>query len=314
MMSRKLYPIPFFMLLLLMLVTVASAQESSVVSYDLGEATILQTQFEASSRFYEMSVSLKGVLAVPSGDGPFPVALFLHGAYTFCTAEGEFDADAYPCPPENDLKQYEGFTELAQALANRGYIAIVPDLSAEFNNGYSEPIFGNRAIQIIKAHLDALAAGAAFGLDVTGKADFTRLVVAGHSRGGALSIRFLGNASSTGYAVSALAMLTPAFFQIEENIPQTLSVALVMAECDGDVGTDQPLMYLEQQLPPLRNALTVLYTLPKGTHNAFSTQLGNDPRDVCEGETILEAKRQRAFTADFLPDFFDLALSLSNTP
>lgn len=303
----------FALLLMIMVNQSARAQtQASVISYNIGETTIIQSQFAPDSRFYDMPVRLQGVLAVPSGNGPFPVALILHGAYPFCTAFGEFDVDAYPCPPESDLRQYEGFTYLAQALAERGYIAIVPDLSAEFNNGFAEPIFGNRTLQIAAAHLDALAIGTDFGIDVAGKSDFTRLVIAGHSRGGPLAIRFITDASMAEYPVAALAMLTPAYFELE-TIPPTLPVALVTSECDGDVGTEEPLRYLEIQLPPLRPALTTLYTFAGGTHNAFSTQLSADLGSPCAGRDTLAPAAQRAFAAIFLTDFFDMALR-SSTP
>jgi dienelactone hydrolase len=300
---------------MLMGVPFASAQVASVVSYNLGETRVIQNQFTAGSRFYNMPVIMQGVLAVPSGEGPFPVALILHGAYTFCSAVGEFDADAYPCLPESDLRQYEGFTTLAQALADGGYIAMVPDLSAEFTNGFAEPIFGNRALQIIEAHLNALSAGSGFGVDVSGKVDITQLVIVGHSRGGPLAIRFTTDESTAAHRVSALALLTPAFLAPEPVIPTFMPVALVIAECDGDVGTDQPQRYLADQLPALRPGLTVISFLPGGTHNAFSTQLPADPRDACPEHEKMEPELQREIAARFLPRFFDLALNIGvDTP
>lgn len=288
--------------------TFVSAQEKLTVSYNLGETTVTQTQFAPDSRFYHMPVTLQGVLALPEGAGPFPVVLFMHGAYAFCTAFGEEEVDPYPCPPENDLHQYEGFTYLAQALAERGYIAVVPDLASEFNNGFGEPIFGNRAIQIVNAHLNALANGGGFGVDVAGKADLTQLFVVGHSRGGPLAVRYTTDQSAAN-KVSALALLTPAFLAPEAVIPQTLPVALVIAQCDGDVGTEQPLTYLNEQLPPLRPALTTIYTLPAGTHNAFSTQLEQDRSASCSDVELLAPETQRDFATKFLPDFFDMALA-----
>ena len=307
----------FFSLLLVIFAFIspvpARGQAPSVLSYDLGEAGIVQQQFAPDSRFYTMQVALRGILAVPEGEGPFPVALFIHGSYAFCTAE-VLDVDLYPCPPEHQIRQYEGFGELAAALAARGYLTVVPDLSAEFNNGFGEPILGQRSSQIIEAHLNALSTGAGFGIDLAGRVDLSRLVIATHSRGGPLAINYLASNNALAQSASALAMLTPAYISSEPNIPATLPTAVVIAECDGDVRTEQPLLYLQEQLPPLRPALTLSYTIVGGTHNAFSTLLADDPTQPCEASRQLDAQAQRDFTAQLLPDFFDIALALRLSP
>jgi hypothetical protein len=292
------------------------AQDSATVVYDLGEISITQAaRFEPGTRFYDMPVQVRGVLALPAGEGPFPVAVFLHGSYTFCDAPLVNKADVYPCPEEYDLRQFEGFTYLAEALAARGYLALVPDLAAEHTIGWAEPVFGERGVQILNAHLDALAAGDGFGLDVAGKADLSRLVMVSHSRGGPLSIIYAANLApapvSAIYPVAALALLTPSGPEVGAVIPETMPTALVIATCDGDVQTQGPLAYAEEQLPPLRPALTVLFTLAYGTHNAFSTQLGPDffVPDECRGIELLDPQRQRDFTARFVPDFLDMALN-----
>ena len=300
-------------LLLLTLPAVASAQPQ-VTSYDIGEATIVQSDFEADSPVHEMPVKLQGVLAVPDGEGPFPVALLIHGVYEFCTTIDPRDeeVDVYPCPPEGDLRQYEGFSYLAEALASRGYVAIVPDLSAEFNSGYGFPKPGERVNQIIEAHLDAVAAGDDFDVDVAGKADLSRLVIVTHSRGGPMALGYLSDDATTRSA-SALAMLTPAYAP-KPKIPATMPTALVISQCDGDVGRKTPLLYRTKQLKPLRKTLTAYYTIPGGTHNAFSTQLGSDPSSPCKDEDLLAPEAQQDFAANFVPDFFDMALASGRLP
>lgn len=89
--------------------------------------------------------------------------------------------------------------------------------------------------------------------------------------------------------------------------PAELPNALVIAECDGDVGTEQPLRFVAQ-LPPLRPAITTITTLPGGTHEAFSTRLEVRPSPDCDPRRVLSADRQQAWLAAFLPAFLDLAL------
>jgi hypothetical protein len=107
----------------------------------------------------------------------------------------------------------------------------------------------------------------------------------------------------------ALALLTPAYYAPEAVVPETMPVALVIAECDGNVGTKQPLI-VTKQLPPLRPAPTLVYTLPRGTHNAFSTKLDIEKGLACRGKDFLAPGKQRAIASALLPDFFDLALAL----
>lgn len=284
-----------------------AAQEPNVIAYELGEMTIVQERFAEDSRFRNMQVLLQGVLAMPEGEGPFPVALILHGSYTFCTAPLANDVDPYPCPPEDDLRQYMGFSYLAAALAARGYIAIVPDYAAEFNNGFAEPLIGERFVQIVNAHLEALAAGEGFGAELVDRVDLSRLVITSHSRGGGYGVLY-ATSPEAAYTVDALAMIMPASVVVDSVIPETLPVALVIGTCDGDVGTELPLQFA-QQLPPLRPALATIFTLAKGTHNASSTQLGPDPREVCEASDILDPQAQRDLLAQLVPDFFDMALA-----
>jgi dienelactone hydrolase len=289
-------------------VAAADALPIEVTSYDLGRTMVVQRDQSRESRFREMPVALQGVIAVPAGDGPYPVAVLVHGSYPFCDAAGgDQEVDVYPCPPEADRRQYEGFGYLLKALAERGYVAIAPDLSAEYNNGYAEPVFAERSLQIIDAHLDALVDGEGLPGEVAGKADLGRVALIGHSRGGSVAVRYAAHGAAAGRSVVALVLLTPAFLAPETPIPGDLPVALVIAECDGDVGTEQPLLFLDQ-LPPLRPALTVIETLPGGTHEAFSTRLDVQPSPGCGAQTVLPAERQQAWAAGFLPDFLDLAL------
>ena len=290
--------------------TVVSAG-STAREYDVGEATITQQAEPADSRFREMPVQLLGTIAVPEGEGPFPVAVFVHGSYPFCDVFSEYDV--YPCPPENDRRQFEGFGYLAEALADQGYVALVPDLSAEYNTGFAVPTFGERAIQIIDAHLDALVSGTGFDETVAAKADLDRLSLVGHSRGGPVALRYITDETAA-RDVAALALLTPAFRAKEAKIPADMPTALVIAGCDGDVGTRDPLQYRREQLKNLRPTLTTTYTLAKGTHNAFSTKLDpiHDPQ--CKKEELLPANEQQDFTAAFVPDFLDAALTYGRLP
>ena len=88
--------------------------------------------------FHEMPVALRGVVAIPAGRGPFPVAVVVHGSYPFCTAEGEIDT--YPCPAENDLRQAELRLEQLQEPADETEIAAAEVAVENAEAAYAESL------------------------------------------------------------------------------------------------------------------------------------------------------------------------------
>jgi hypothetical protein len=297
------------LVILLILAAPAAAQDTPVAQpYDLGETTIVQERFDVGDRFRDMPVPVRGMIAVPEGEGPFPVAVLVHGAYSFCTAElTATGADPFPCPPEHDLQQYRGFAYLAEALAARGYLTIVPDVAYEYNNGFAEPVYGERTKQMIAAHLTALAAGEGYPVEVAGKADLSQLALMGHSNGGPMAMIFNDYWAEQGNnPASAIALMMPAAWW--NPLPETTPLAFVTALCDGDLGTRDSEFWFEQ-LEWLRPGLLTLQTLPGFTHNAISPQLRPDPFQQCAPEEIVDLQEQRDWIAAFLPNFFDLALA-----
>ncbi len=164
----------------------------SAVKYNLGETTIVQSRFPEDSRFHDMPVRLNGVLAAPSGgDGPYPVVVIFHGTHPGCP-EQEGGVDRWPCDPEVEQPNYQGFAYLVEALAAEGYVAIAPNFNAENTFGFGEGTPGERLSQLVKLHLGAMAEAADggsndFGVDLDGRADVSRMVFFGHSRGGEAS-------------------------------------------------------------------------------------------------------------------------------
>lgn len=285
----------------------ARAQAPVAEPFDLGETTIIQERFPEESRFRNMPVPLRGLIAVPEGEGPFPVAVFVHGAYTFCTAYLVNHVDPFPCPPESDLQQYRGFAWLAKALAARGYLTIVPDLGYEYNNGFGEPTYGERTTQMLDQHLQRLAEGEGYPVEVAGKADLSQLVLIGHSNGGPQAMLFDEHRIAEGEeAADAFAFLMPAGWW--NPLPESAPFALITATCDGDLGTQGTEFWLEQ-LDLLRPAGVLLDTLEGFTHNAISTQLRSDPFQHCAPEEIMDSAAQREWFAEFLPSYFDFALA-----
>lgn len=295
------------LLLLWLMIAPLAAQSPTSTIYDLGETIILQEQFEPSSRFYEMPVALRGVIAVPTGEGPFPVAVVIHGSHGFCTAPLINDVDPYPCPPEHDLQRFTGFGYLVEALAALGYVAIAPDFAVEYNNGFGEPDLGQRSLQLIEAHVDRLVAGSGFGVELDGKVDSAApLLLIGHSRGGTVAMMYDEDTRYATRDVQAVVLLTPAYTFVLSPRPD-LPVLMVNAACDGDLIGPEDALRFAQDFDPLRTAITVFYTLPRANHNSFNTSLTVvDRSEPCAEVELMPPHEQRARTVELIRQFLGM--------
>ena len=69
----------------------------------------------------EMPYDIRGIIAVPEGDGPFPLVLIAHGAHE----------------EEDETKRFDtGFDYLVRALAQNGYVAVSLDMSKPYIQRY----------------------------------------------------------------------------------------------------------------------------------------------------------------------------------
>lgn len=290
--------------------------------YDLGERTIVQEHFPEDSRFRNMSVQLNGVIAAPLEGEQHPVVVILHGTHPGCPVD-EMGVDRWPCDPEVEQPNYAGFEYLVHELAARGYVALSININAENTFGFGEPTPGERLAQILDLHLSALAEAAAggsneFGVELAGRADLTRLVLIGHSRGGEMAnylTRVMGldtpeGAAERGYGpVAGLLLVAPAVTFVGTtgtNVP----LAVILPGCDGDiVGLDGQAFFEDVRLGLADHSWATTVYLEGANHNHFNTILGGDligqpQRPSCE--TLLPAEDQRQFLIDYAVDFLTI--------
>jgi len=304
----------------------AASELPASVKYNLGDTTITQDRFPEDSRFREMPVRLNGIIAVPpDGDGPYPVVLIIHGTHPGCP-EDEAGVDRWPCDPEVEQPNYQGFAYLVEALAAEGYVAIAPNFNAENTFGFGEPTPGERFKQLVDLHLGALAAAAAggkndFGVDLNGRTDMSRLAFFGHSRGGEAA-SWLTNSQGLsasdavqtfGYGpVEGLLLLAPApIFTLPagSRVPQVV----ILPACDGDVtNQDGQLFYEGARLDPNQEQWALSVWLEQANHNAFNEVLGHDMvvfanRSDCE--ELLDPQDQRQFLTDIAHAFLTVIFS-----
>lgn len=296
------------------------------VAYNLGETTIVQDWFAEDSRFRHMPVQVNGIIAVPpEGDGPYPVVLIIHGTHPGCP-ENEMGVDTWPCAPEVEQPNYQGFDYLISHLAAQGYVALSINANAENTFGFGEGIPGRRLGQIFDLHLDALVEAVnggenEFGVELNGRADLTNLAFFGHSRGGE-AIDWLTHergltapdaAERYGYGpVKGLLMIAPAptfTFPDGSDVP----LAIILPACDADVmGQQGQYFYEGARLNPAQSEWVTSAWLEQANHNYFNSILAADMfglRGRPDCETRLSKEEQRNFLADYAADFLTAVFS-----
>ena len=290
------------------------------VPYNLGDTTILQARFPEDSRFRDMPVRLNGIIAVPdSGDGPFPVVVVFHGTHPGCPVD-EMEVDRWPCAPEDERPNYQGFDYLLSHLAGQGYVALSINVNAENTFGFGEPQPGERLIQLVDLHLSALATAVSggqndFGVALNGRADLHNLAFVGHSRGGEGIVWLaegLGMAAPDafdqfGYGpVKGLLLLAPAVNFILPAAP-SVPLAAILPACDGDVISQEgQLFYEAARMNPEQSAWATSIWLERANHNNFNRTLGPDPMGTfgrTDCDTLLDSAMQQAFLLDYATDF-----------
>jgi len=114
--------------------------------------------------FDENNVPISGLLRVPNGPGPFPLALFVHGNHS---------------PSENSTP---GYVYLMELLASHGIIA--GSVDCNFLNGFNSGENDGRAIVHLEHVKQFRIWNQQAGHPLFGKIDMNRIMIVGHSRGG----------------------------------------------------------------------------------------------------------------------------------
>ncbi len=333
------YCLPAWLLLILAGCTAAAPQPTATpaitsvpdsaplaVEYNLGETTIVQANFPEDSRFRDMPVRLNGVIAAPQGDGgPYPVVLILHGTHPGCPVDAS-DVDRWPCDPDVEQPNYQGFGYLTSRLASAGYVALAPNINAENTFGFGEPVPGERLAQLVDLHLGALAAAAEggpneFGVELDGRVDLGRLAIFGHSRGSDLAM-WLANDQGLaapdafdrfGYGpVRGTLLIAPATF-FNKPASSVVPFAVILAACDGDVMTQEGQYFFEgARTDPAQRQWFSSVWLEGANHNGFNTTLPADlagQRNRPDCATLLDPAAQRDFLGDYAVDLLTLFFS-----
>jgi dienelactone hydrolase len=221
---------------------------------------------------------------VPSGAGPRPVVIFLHGRHSACynpTAKTT-DNTHWPCVAEfQPIASYRGYDQSAQVLASHGYVVV--SISADGINAQDNPYSDDAGTlargQLVIDHLNLLAeanAGRAPGMSplLEGKLDLNDVGLMGHSRGGEGMVKaaLLNAALPHPYGIKAVLPLAPIDFG-RETLPD-VPMAVILPYCDGDVSNQQGQHFYDdtRYTHPSDKVMRASLMVMGADHNFFNTE------------------------------------------
>ncbi|MFI7498283.1 hypothetical protein ACIBVL_07135 [Streptomyces sp. NPDC049687] len=240
-------------------------------------------------------VEMQAVVVAPKGaTGKRPLALFLHGRHTTCYKPGgtEDDVDiTWPCPAGMEsIPSYRGYLQDQKLLASQGYVTV--SISANGVNGqdWDADDGGAQArSSLVRQHLAKWANWAAHPgtapavVHDAPKADLSKVLLVGHSRGGegvnraAMDSLYPAPAAQDGYRgpvrwkIAGTVLIGPTIFG--QNPVADVPSATILPGCDGDVADLEGETYLDGSRgigtgTALHSAVYVV----GANHNFFNTE------------------------------------------
>jgi hypothetical protein len=239
----------------------------------------------------EEPVEMRAVVVAPrTAPGRRPLVLFLHGRHTYCYGDEETQWE-WPCAPGNQpVPSHRGYLASQRLLASQGYVTV--SISANGINAQDGGLADAGAqarSSLLRLHLARWAqwaktpAGAPAVVRRAPRADLSRVLLVGHSRGGEGANRAAVDsltpppAAVDGYhgpvrwRIRGLFLIAPTIFG-QNPAPDVPSIT-VLPGCDGDVSDLQGQQYLDATRGVSRGAAlhSALYVVG-ANHNYFNTE------------------------------------------
>ncbi|POX54492.1 hypothetical protein C3489_13570 [Streptomyces sp. Ru71] len=240
---------------------------------------------------FKAPVEMRAVVVAPTAaTGPRPVALFLHGRHATCYKGQEATGD-WPCPAgTKPIPSYRGYLRDQQLLASQGYVTV--SISANGINGQdwaAEDGGAQARSSLVRQHLARWADWAAHPATAPAavrkapKADLSKVLLVGHSRGGegvnraAMDSLYPPPAAQDGYRgpvrwhVRGTVLIGPTIFG-QNPVPDVPS-ATILPGCDGDVSDLQGEVYVDGTRGVSRGrALHSAVYVTGANHNFFNSE------------------------------------------
>ena len=242
---------------------------------------------------FAQPVEMQAVVVAPKGaTGKRPLALFLHGRHTTCYKPGSDDAGGeWPCPAGmKSIPSYKGYLQDQKLLASQGYVTV--SISANGINGQdwlAEDGGAQARSSLVRQHLAKWADWAAHpghapaAVPGAAKADLSRVLLVGHSRGGegvnraAMDSLYQPPAAQDGYhgpvrwKIRGTVLIGPTIFG--QNPVADVPSATILPGCDGDVSDLQGEVYVDGTRAISKGtALHSAVYVVGANHNFFNTE------------------------------------------
>jgi hypothetical protein len=235
------------------------------VEYKAGEIALTIPQPDGIEASFTQP--LEGSVTFPTGPGPWPVVLFLHGRHQTCIDAGGVEYVPEPgsaevrCPDvfgpdgqqiETRIRSYAGYGYLASLLASHGYAVVSPSANVIASFDEFAPDGGIAArTQLIGATLDLMRRwnngagpsvpgdpGHTIGTRLTGRLDVHHVALMGHSRGaeGVTQYIAFNRERSTVYPLNGVISVAPTDATGANPFRNGgTNFAELLPACDGDV-------------------------------------------------------------------------------
>jgi len=230
--------------------------EVNEMHYDAGSVQMSAPSADGSTTA-AFQHPLAGEIYWPSGAGPWPGLVFIHGNHSSCITGGTTEGSGFPCDTgdQQPIANYMGYGYLASNLASHGYVVMSLDADALTNFQTSADNGTFLRTQLISASMDLLfrwndgVAPDPIGNTFTGKIEIERgFGIFGHSRGGEAVSAFplynrLRPSPGRKYKLDAVFALAPVDYErsavygtfTNGTTIDRQAYATLLPTCDGDV-------------------------------------------------------------------------------
>ncbi|MFE6617954.1 alpha/beta hydrolase family protein [Streptomyces sp. NPDC057740] len=237
-------------------------------------------------------VEMRAVVVAPQGaQGRRPLALFLHGRHSTCySPQGETGGE-WPCAAgTKPIPSHRGYLRDQRLLASQGYVTV--SISANGVNGQdwrAEDGGAQARSSLVRRHLARWAGWSAdpgtapAAVRKAPRADLSRVLLVGHSRGGegvnraAMDSLYPPPAAQDGYRgpvrwhIRGTVLIGPTIFG-QNPVPDVPSTT-ILPGCDGDVSDLQGEVYVDGTRQVSRGAaLHSAVYMVGANHNYFNTE------------------------------------------
>ncbi|WP_405608546.1 alpha/beta hydrolase family protein [Streptomyces sp. NBC_00076] len=240
-------------------------------------------------------VEMRAEVVTPKGaTGSRPLALFLHGRHPTCYKPGGTEDDVnidWPCSAgTKEIPSHKGYLRDQKLLASQGYVTV--SISANGINGQDgnlEDAGAQARSSLVRQHLGRWAdwtahpATAPAVVRAAPKADLSRVLLVGHSRGGegvnraAMDSLYPPPADQDGYRgrvrwhVRGTVLIGPTIFG--QNPVADVPSMTILPGCDGDVSDLQGEVYVDGTRGVSRgDALHSAVYMIGANHNYFNSE------------------------------------------